>query len=70
MNIGSSGKITAAATKDLLRRWTETREAWRDTKSQEFERRYIRELEATIDRSAPVFEMLEKLVTKIRKDCE
>ncbi|HTD66312.1 MAG TPA: hypothetical protein VK846_07270 [Candidatus Limnocylindria bacterium] len=70
MNIGSTGKIAAASTKDLLRKWTETRDAWHDARSAEFERRHVRELEAAVDRAAPVFEMLEKLVTRIRKDCE
>jgi hypothetical protein len=70
MNVSSNGKMVAAATKDLMRKWSETRESWRDAKSEEFERRHIRELEAMVDRAMPVFEMLEKLVTKIRKDCE
>jgi hypothetical protein len=70
MNIGSDGKAVAAATKELMRRWIETRESWRDSKSEEFERRFVREWEAAVDRTMPVFENLEKLVTKIRKDCE
>jgi hypothetical protein len=70
MSIGNDGKTVAAATKDLLRRWKETRESWRDSRSEDFERRHVREWEAAIDRAMPVFENLEKLVTKIRKDCE
>lgn len=70
MNISSNGKMVASATKELMRKWSETRESWRDAKSEEFEQRHIRELEATVDRAMPVFEMLEKLVTKIRNDCE
>jgi hypothetical protein len=70
MNIGSGGKTVAAATKALMRQWAETRESWRDAKSEEFERRFVREWESAVDRTMPVFENLEKLVTKIRKDCE
>jgi hypothetical protein len=70
MNLGSDGKIIAASTKELLRKWGATRESWRDARAEEFERRHIRELEATVERAMPVFEHLEKLVARIKQDCE
>lgn len=70
MNIGSDGKAVVASTKELMRRWYETRHFWNDARSDDFERRFVREWEAAVDRTVPVFENLEKLVAKIRKDCE
>ena len=43
---------------------------WKDAKSQEFERRYMEELLASVDRAVTVIEQLDKLITKIRSDCE
>jgi hypothetical protein len=39
-------------------------------KSQEFEQRFLAELMASVDRAMPVFDDLDKLLTKIRRDCE
>jgi hypothetical protein len=66
---GNSSKILAA-TKELANQWLYTREYWRDAKSQEFDRRYMQELVASVDRALTVIEQLDKLFTKIRHDCE
>ena len=68
--IASNGKLVYATTKDLLRKWDETKESWHDAKAHEFEQRFMNELMTTIDRSLPVFENLNKLIEKIRSDCE
>jgi actin-related protein len=68
--IASNGKLVYATTKDLLRKWDETKESWHDAKTHEFEQRFMNELMTTIDRSLPVFENLNKLIEKIRSDCE
>jgi len=70
MNISSNGKLLASATKDLSLRWSETREAWKDTKAREFEQRYLAELISAVERAVPVFDDLEKLVSRVRSDCE
>ncbi len=57
-------------TKDLLREWERTREDWRDEKADEFEREYLRDLESSVNRSLHVIDRLDRLVTKVRKDCE
>jgi len=44
MNIGANGKTIAAATRELSLRWEETKNSWQDSKSQEFEHKYIAEL--------------------------
>jgi len=70
MNISSNGKLLASATKDLSLRWSETTEAWKDTKAREFEQRYLAELISAVERAVPVFDDLEKLVSRVRSDCE
>ncbi len=60
----------AALTKDLWAKWQYTRESWSDSKSLEFERKYLQELNASVDKSVNVMQELEKLLTKIKIDCE
>ena len=66
---GCGSKLTAL-TKALLVQWQQTKEHWKDAKSQEFEHKYMDELLASVDRSVTVIEQLDKLVAKIRHDCE
>jgi hypothetical protein len=60
----------AGLTKDLLNRWRQTREYWRDAKSLEFEQKYLAELTSSVDRAVGVIDQLDKLLAKIRRDCE
>ena len=66
----ASGSRLAGITKELRAQWLDTKNYWKDAKSQEFERRFMDELLASVDRAVTVIEQLDKLSTKIRKDCE
>jgi len=68
--MNSSGSRLSAITKELGRQWQQTKEYWQDRKSQEFERKYLEDLLASVDKTVTVIEQLDKLVMKIRKDCE
>ena len=57
-------------TKGLATRWDETKNYWKDAKSQEFEQRYMTELFANVDKTVTVLEKLDELLAKVRKDCE
>jgi hypothetical protein len=57
-------------TKELWVNWQETKSQWRDLKSQQFEQDYLLELLNTVDKSVAVIEQLDKVIQKIRKDCE
>lgn len=57
-------------TKDLLARWQETHEQWRDGKATEFEIKYLRELKSDVDKAMGAMSELEKLLAKMRNDCE
>jgi hypothetical protein len=65
-----SGSRLAGLTKELRNQWQDTKVYWKDAKSEEFENRFMEELLASVDRTVTVIEQLDKLVTKIRKDCE
>ena len=65
----SSARL-AGLTMELRTQWLDTKTYWKDAKSLEFERRYMEELLASVDRAVTVIEQLDKLVSKIRKDCE
>ena len=66
----TSGARLVGLTKELRTQWQDTKAYWKDAKSQEFERRYMEELLASVDRTVTVIEQLDKLITKIRTDCE
>ena len=68
--MSASATRLSAVTKELWNHWLETKEYWQDNKSQEFERQYLEELRASVDKTVTVIEQLDKLVDKIRKDCE
>lgn len=70
MKAGVSGKTLITLTTDLSRRWSETREQWQDMKSAEFEREYLAELFGAVPRSATMFDDLEKILERVRRDCE
>lgn len=59
-----------AVTKDLWAKWQYTRESWSDAKSLEFERQFLQELNASVEKTVTVMDQLEKLLTKIKTDCE
>ena len=70
MSLSGSKNRLVAITKELSNRWDETRNYWRDAKSQEFEQRYMVELFANVDRTITVMDKLNELMNKVRKDCE
>lgn len=70
MSVSNDGTRLASITKELVIKWRETRECWKDSKSAEFEKAYMDELQASVDSAVTVIEKLDKLLMKIRKDCE
>ena len=66
----ASGSRLEAITKELHLQWQQTKEHWADAKSLEFEQRFLSDLITTVDRAAPVFDDLEKVLSRVRNDCE
>lgn len=67
--IGSKTRLTGA-TKDISLRWTETRNYWRDAKSQEFHQKHMQELFARVERTTNIIDKLDEVLKKIQDDCE
>ena len=68
--MSGNGSKLLALTRQLSSQWQQTKESWRDVKGQEFERKYLVELFAGVDTAVTVIEQLDKLITRIRHDCE
>lgn len=65
-----SGTRLAALTKELHIQWHQTKQSWHDEKAREFEQQFLSELFATVDKTVTVIEQIDKLIAKIKKDCE
>jgi hypothetical protein len=70
MSLSASKIRLAALTKELSVNWRETKESWRDVKAQEFEQNYLQELFDSVDAAVGVMDQLDKVLKKIRTDCE
>ncbi len=70
MSVSVSKTRLAAITRELSNQWQLTKAYWNDAKSQEFEREYIELLTSNVEKAVTVMDDLEKLLTKIRNDCE
>ena len=60
----------AGLTQEISLQWSETKNYWRDAKSEEFEHRFMAELSAQVNRTVIVLSQLEELLKKVRSECE
>jgi hypothetical protein len=70
MSTASSSKRLVRLTRDLSLKWRETRRCWQDAKSREFEKRFIEELMAAVRVASDTIGGIDKLMRKVRNDCE
>jgi hypothetical protein len=70
VNVSTNGKVVLAATRELSRKWNDTKEHWRDSKSDEFEREYLADLLSDVERAMPILEELDRLISTVRRECE
>jgi len=70
MSTRESGANLVQALKDLTLRWQETKNHWRDIKSQQFEREYLEDLPDHVQRTMSVMQEIDVLLKRIRSDCE
>ena len=70
MSLGSSRSRLLALTKELLLKWGETREQWKDAKSQEFGREYMEQLLLHVEKAVSICDRLDRIINKARNDCE
>jgi hypothetical protein len=70
MSLAGNRSRLAALTRELVLHWQDTGTYWRDAKYTEFDRRFMMELQAHVDRSVTIIEKLDDLLRKVRHDCE
>ncbi len=70
MSLNANRTKLAALTRELWSRWDYTRDVWNDAKRVEFQQRYLEELRGAIDNACAAIEALDKVITKVRNDCE
>lgn len=57
-------------TNELRAEWEQTKHDWNDAKSREFEQRFLTELLSAVNQTINNIEALERVLAKIRTDCE
>ena len=70
MSLSANSKVLATSTTKLLRQWNATGQHWDDAKSSEFEQKYLVELQASVDRAGPVLDDIERVLRRVRDECE
>lgn len=70
MNLQANKSTLMAVSKELNQNWQQVKDKWQDTKQNEFERTYIETLQVNINMAVEAMEKLDKVLTKIRRDCE
>ena len=70
MSLNASKSKLAGLTRELLGKWDQTRATWADAKGLEFETNYIEELRSSVDNAFNHIEALDKILAKVRSDCE
>ncbi len=70
MSVSSSRGTLVASGKQLKISWEQTKQFWQDSKSRDFEERYLLPLFQELDRSGSLLEELDRALYQIRKDCE
>jgi hypothetical protein len=67
--IGSKNRLMGL-TKELRAEWDQTRQCWNDAKSLEFEQRFLNDLLAGVNQAIANIDTLERVINKVRNDCE
>ena len=57
-------------TRELLSAWGETRQDWRDEKAVEFEKRFLDELNSSVNAAVTNMDSLERILKQIHTDCD
>ncbi|MBI1177165.1 hypothetical protein GC207_06960 [bacterium] len=70
MSTSGSGARLTALTKNLEAQWRQTRQVWMDAKADEFEQRFLHELETVANVTCAGIDNLEQILRKLKADCE
>jgi hypothetical protein len=70
MSLNATKSRLSTLSKDLVTRWAQTRGSWTDAKSHEFEQHYIDALQSSVNTALTNIDTLERIISRIRSDCE
>ena len=70
MSLVSNRTRLATLTKMLVNDWHKTKEQWQDKQSLKFEKQYIDGLFHNVTNTIEIIEKLDKVITRVKKDCE
>ena len=70
MSLMVSKAQLATLAKELSRNWEYTRQHWQDRKSAEFEEKLLEPLQTQMVATFEALEKLDRILIKIRSDCE
>jgi hypothetical protein len=70
MSAAASRGMLTMATRQLMSRWEETCQSWRDSKADDFEALYLSDVQATVSAAIRTLEELDQLLEKVHADCE
>jgi hypothetical protein len=66
---GCSSTLAQSA-KNLSAGWQEAQAHWRDAKAAQFQREYLDAIPALVGKSREALEELDRILRKVRSDCE
>lgn len=70
MNLSGNKAQITGSTKELMVRWSDAKNFWRDAKTREFEEKYLQELTARVDKVITIIDKLEEVLQKVHHDCD
>lgn len=70
MSLAANRARLGGVTRELSHQWEQTKVYWRDAKSAEFEKKFLDDLFNSVSTALTVIDDLDKLIAKVRNDCE
>lgn len=66
----AGGARIVGLTRELLNKWNQSKDSWRDSKAMEFEKKFLDELQASASHAATGIDNLDRIMRNIRSECE
>ena len=70
MSVKSTRGTINKAVRDLNVNWQQCKNYWNDVKSKEFEEKYIAPLPDAVTATSSIIDEIDKVLRKIKRDCE
>ncbi len=70
MSVHATKARLSGMSRQLSLEWEHVRATWTDDKAREFHQRYLVPLMADVEKAVAAMEQLEKLMLRVKEDCE